>query len=123
MSARSPLVAAGALNAVIAIAAGAFGAHALRDRLDARRLEIFETAARYHLVHAVALVVCGVLAARELAAAGTAGWILQVGVAIFSGTLYVLALTDARWLGAITPLGGVTMIVGWAYLAWAAWRG
>jgi uncharacterized membrane protein YgdD (TMEM256/DUF423 family) len=120
---RSPLVAAGAINAALAIAAGAFGAHSLRTRLDARRLEIFETAARYQMYHALALVLCGILVGRGLAAAGTAGWVLQAGVVIFSGTLYALALSDVRWLGAITPIGGVAMIVGWILLAVAALRG
>ena len=120
---RSPLVAAGAINAALAIAAGAFGAHALRDRLDVRRLEIFETAARYQMYHALALVLCGVLVGRGLAAAGTAGWVLQAGVVIFSGSLYVLALTDTRWLGAITPIGGLALLVGWVLLAVAALRG
>lgn len=120
---RSPLVVAGALNAAIAIAAGAFGAHGLKDRLDARRLGIFETAARYHMYTALALVLCGLLVARGLAGASAAGWVMQGGIAIFAGTLYALALTDVRWLGAITPVGGAAMIVGWVMLAVAAGRG
>lgn len=120
---RSPLVAAGALNAAIAIAAGAFGAHALRERLDARRLEIFETAARYQMFHALALVLCGVLVMRGMTSAGTAGWIMQGGIVVFSGSLYALALSDVRVLGAITPIGGVAFMVGWLLLAWRAFRG
>ena len=120
---RSPLIAAGAVNAALAIGAGAFGAHGLKDRLDTRRLEIFETAARYHLLHAVALVLCGALALHGVARASTAGWILQGGVAVFSGTLDALALTDVKVLGAITPLGGAALIVGWLVLAWGALRG
>jgi len=117
--ARSPLVAVGALNAALAVAAGAFAAHGLRERLAARPLEIFETAARYHLIHAVAMVLCGVLVARG---ASTAGWILFAGIVIFSGSLYVLALTDVKALGAITPIGGLAFLVGWLLLAWSAWR-
>lgn len=120
MSVRSPLIALGALNAALAVAAGAFGAHALRERLAPRALEIFETAARYHLIHAVAIVLCGVIATRG---ATTAGWILLAGIAIFSGSLYALALTDTKALGAITPLGGLAFLVGWSWLAYTAWRG
>lgn len=113
------LVALGALNALISVAAGAFGAHGLEDRLDARSLEIFETAARYQMYHALAMVVCGVLATRATAA----GWTFQIGIVIFSGSLYALALTGVKGLGAITPIGGLAFLVGWALLAWSAWRG
>src|SRR6188768_3424626 len=104
MSARSPLVALGALNAALAVAAGAFAAHGLRDRLDARALEIFETGARYHMYHALAMILAGVIGARG---ANTAGWIFQAGIVVFSGSLYMLAVTDVKVLGAITPLGGL----------------
>ncbi len=120
MSIRSPLIALGALNAAIAIAAGAFGAHALRARLEPRALEVFETGARYHMYHALALVLCGVIATRG---ATTAGWILQAGIVVFSGSLYALALTGVKGLGAITPLGGLAFLVGWLWLAWSALRG
>ena len=108
---RNPLVAAGALNAALAVAAGAFAAHGLRDRLEPRALEVFETAARYQMYHALAMILAGVLVARP------AGWIFQLGIALFSGSLYVLALTDVKALGAITPFGGVAFIVGWLWLA------
>lgn len=120
MSIRSPLIALGALNAAIAIAAGAFGAHALRARLEPRALEVFETGARYHMYHALALVLCGVIATRG---ATTAGWILQAGIVVFSGSLYALALTGVKGLGAITPIGGLAFLVGWLWLAWSALRG
>lgn len=120
MAARSTLIALGALNAAIAVGAGAFGAHGLRERLEPRALEIFETAARYQMYHALAIVLCGVLATRG---ATTAGWILQAGIVVFSGSLYALALTGVKGLGAITPLGGLAFLVGWLYLAWTAWRG
>ena len=118
--ARSPLVAAGALNAALAVAAGAFAAHGLRERLEVRALEIFETAARYHMYHALAMILAGVIAARG---ASTAGWIFLAGIVIFSGSLYALALTDVKLLGAVTPLGGLAFLVGWLWLAWSAWRG
>ena len=120
--ARSPWIALGALNAAIAIAAGAFAAHGLRERLDARALEIFETGARYHMYHAFALIVAGLLTG---AARGSqiAGWLFQIGIVLFSGSLYALALTGAKGLGAVTPFGGLAFIVGWLWLAWSAWRG
>ncbi len=120
MAERSPLIGLGALNAAIAVAAGAFGAHGLRERIDARALQIFETAAQYQMYHALALVLCGAIATRG---ATTAGWILQAGIIVFSGSLYALALTGMKGLGAITPLGGVAFLVGWGWLAWTARRG
>ena len=117
---RSPIVALGAINAALAVAAGAFAAHGLRERLEPRQLEIFETAARYHMYHALAMVLAGVVTARG---ADTAGWIFQAGIVVFSGSLYALALSDIKVLGAITPLGGLALLAGWLWLAWAAWRG
>jgi uncharacterized membrane protein YgdD (TMEM256/DUF423 family) len=113
----------GALNAAIAIAAGAFAAHGLREKLDARALEVFETGARYHMYHAFALVLVGVIATTSAArGAQTAGWLFQIGIVLFSGSLYALALTGAKGLGAITPIGGLAFIAGWLWLAWSAWR-
>ena len=120
---RSTLAAAGAINAVVAIAAGAFGAHGLRERLDARRLEIFETASRYHMYAALGMILAGVIAASGVRLAGTGGWVLQAGAAIFSGSLYALALTDVRALGAITPVGGLGLMVGFALVAVGCLRG
>ncbi len=126
--ARSPLIALGALNAAIAVGAGAFAAHGLRDRLDARALEVFETGARYQMYHALAIILAGLLAtfgATSGAARGaqTAGWIFQTGIVLFSGSLYVLALTGVKGLGAVTPLGGLAFLAGWLWLGWTAWRG
>jgi uncharacterized membrane protein YgdD (TMEM256/DUF423 family) len=122
--ARSPLIALGALNAAIAVGAGAFAAHGLRNRLDTRALEIFETAARYQMYHAVAMVLAGVVAtSRAISGAQTAGWIFQAGIVLFSGSLYALALTGIKGLGAVTPLGGIAFLAGWLWLSWAAWRG
>jgi uncharacterized membrane protein YgdD (TMEM256/DUF423 family) len=120
---KSALAAAGAINAVLAIAAGAFGAHGLRDRLDARRLEIFETGARYHMYAALGMILAGVIAAGGVRLAGTGGWVLQGGIAVFSGSLYALALSDVRALGAITPIGGLALMTGFALIAIACLRG
>jgi uncharacterized membrane protein YgdD (TMEM256/DUF423 family) len=114
--ARSPLVALGAVNAALAVAAGAFAAHGLRERLAPRALEIFETGARYHLIHAVAMVLAGILLARG------PGWMFQAGIVLFSGSLYALALSDVKVLGAVTPIGGVLFLAGWLWLAISAWR-
>ena len=117
---RSPVVALGAINAALAVAAGAFAAHGLKERLEPRALEIFEVGARYHMYHALAMVLAGVLTVRG---ADTAGWIFQAGIVVFSGSLYALALTDVKVLGAITPIGGLAFLAGWVWLAWVAWRG
>ena len=114
----------GALSAFVGVAAGAFGAHGLKSRLDADMLAIFETGVRYQMYHAFALLAVAWAASRWPAgAAGAAGWCFVAGIVIFSGTLYALALGGPRWLGAITPIGGVAFLAGWLCLAWAAWRG
>lgn len=100
------------------VAAGAFGAHALRARLEPRDLEIFETAVRYQLIHALALgMVAGLAGHRTTSALSGAGWAWTFGVLVFSGSLYALVLTQTRWFGAITPLGGLALLAGWALLA------
>lgn len=122
MSPRLLLV-AGALLGFAAVAAGAFGAHALEGRLDPDALSVFETAARYHAYHALALLALGAAAARWADPLwGIAGWLFVAGVAVFSGSLYALALSGAEWLGAVTPLGGLAMLAGWIAAAAAAWR-
>lgn len=113
----------GAANAFLAVAAGAFGAHALKARLSPELLAVWETGARYHLFHALGLLAVGLwLQARPGPGLVTAGWLLQAGILLFSGSLYVLALTGVRALGAVTPVGGVAFLVGWATLVWAALR-
>lgn len=117
------LLVAGALNGALAVALGAFGAHGLRERVSAQMLTTWETAAQYHIFHALALLLVGVLARQTGAAALLVpGWILLAGLVIFSGSLYLLVLTDQRWLGAVTPLGGTALIIGWLWLAWGLWR-
>jgi uncharacterized membrane protein YgdD (TMEM256/DUF423 family) len=113
----------GAVLAGVAVAAGAFGAHGLRDRLAPEMLAVFETAVRYQMYHALALLVVAWATTRwPESAAGLAGWLFTAGIAIFSGSLYVLALSGIRWLGAITPLGGVCFLAGWGVLAWTVLR-
>ena len=111
------LLVAGAVLGFIGVASGAFGAHAVRGRISAERLENWKTAADYQLWHALAAIVAGLAAARwESGAAAAAGWCFVAGTVIFSGSLYALALTDRRQLGAVTPIGGVLLLVGWALL-------
>jgi len=108
----------------LGVAGGAFGAHGLRGRISDAMLANFETGTRYLLVHAVALLVVGVLSSRQGAPPLTAvGWCFSVGMLIFTGTLWILALTNMRWLGAVTPVGGTALIAGWVLLAVAAARG
>lgn len=111
----------GAIFATISVGAGAFGAHALEESLSEHMLEIWETAARYQMYHALGLFAAAWLSQKTGAAAATVGgWGFIVGILIFSGSLYTLALTDIRWLGAITPIGGLAMIIGWVALCVAA---
>ncbi|MES2304720.1 MAG: DUF423 domain-containing protein [Gemmatimonadota bacterium] len=111
-----------ALSAAIAVALGAFGAHALKDRLDARDLATFETAVRYQMYHAFALFAAAWVLARGGSGAGNAAWAFLAGSIIFCGSLYLLVGTGQRWLGAVTPLGGLAFILGWLLLAQAAWK-
>lgn len=115
------LLLVGTLLAATGVALGAFGAHALKTRLDDAMLAVWQTAVLYHLVHAVGIVAIA-LAARALPGSAWAGWLLVAGVLLFSGSLYVLALTGVRAFGAVTPLGGVAFIAGWLVLAGAAWK-
>lgn len=108
----------------LSVAAGAFASHALKERLTERSLASFETAARYQMYHALALFLVAVLLSRAESAPSTltvAGYAFIGGIALFSGSLYALSLTEIKWLGAITPLGGVAFLVGWGCVAIAAW--
>lgn len=108
----------GSLLGLMAVAAGAFGAHALSEPDS----ETFRTGAEYQMYHALALNLCGLLVERGYRL-GTAVWSFLLGVVLFSGSLYLLVLTGTRWLGAITPFGGVLFLVGWLVLALGAWQG
>lgn len=113
----------GALFAASAVAAGAFGAHALKSILDPAMLAVYETAARYQMYHALGLfVVAWLLRETHSPLAVKAGWLLCAGILLFSGSLYLVALAGIKWMGALTPLGGVSFISGWACIAWTAWR-
>lgn len=117
------LLGIGALSACLAVAAGAFGAHALTGLVTPDRLAVWETAVRYHMYHALGLLVVAYLASQKAARpAQIAGWLFVAGTILFSGSLYVLTLTGMRWLGAVTPLGGVLFLAGWLALAWGVWR-
>lgn len=116
---RATLFAIGAVLGGIGVVFGAFGAHALEARLTAERLATFETAVRYQMLHALAILAAALLGGER---AILAGILFLAGTALFSGSLYVLVLTGVRWLGAITPLGGVAFIAGWGVLALAGLR-
>ena len=110
----------GALAGFVGVALGAFGAHALRTRLSPDMLTVFETGVRYQMYHALAVIATGLIVARM---GGwlivTAGWLFTAGIVLFSGSLYLLAFTGITMLGAITPIGGVAFLLGWACLALA----
>jgi uncharacterized membrane protein YgdD (TMEM256/DUF423 family) len=111
-------IALGAFFALTSVAMGAFGAHALSTRLTPDRLAIYETAARYQLYHAFGLIAVGLVNARWSDIANASGWSFVVGIIVFSGSLYALALGAPRWFGAITPIGGLAFMIGWGLLAW-----
>jgi uncharacterized membrane protein YgdD (TMEM256/DUF423 family) len=113
----------GAIAAFIAVALGAFGAHSLRTKLSPEMLNIFEVGVRYQMYHALGLIaVAWAITRWPEANLNAAGWAFIVGIVIFSGSLYLLTLTDTRWLGAITPIGGIAFLIGWAILVWSVAR-
>ncbi len=113
----------GAISALIGVAAGAFGAHSLRGRLEPDMLAIFEVGVRYQLYHGLALLALGWAQTRWPGPLMmVSGWLFVIGTLLFSGSLYLLSLTGIRWLGAITPLGGLAFLGGWLCLALAVWR-
>jgi len=122
-------IALAALNLALAVMTGAFGAHALKARLSAEALGWWQTAVSYHLWHALGLLALGVLLritvtqpALPVQGINTSATLLQVGIVIFSGSLYAMALGAPRWFGAITPIGGLALIAGWLWLAWCLLR-
>jgi uncharacterized membrane protein YgdD (TMEM256/DUF423 family) len=114
----------GAVFMAIAVALGAFGAHALRDRVAAELLVVWQTAVQYHVYHALGLFVVAAVAflLPENSGVRLSGWLMTAGILLFSGSLYVLVLTGVRWLGAVTPLGGTALIAAWLLLAWSLLR-
>ena len=115
--------AAGAVLSGLGVLVGAFGAHGLRDRVTADMLAVFETGVRYHLIHGLAVLAVAWAASRwPNAWIGAAGWLFAAGIVVFSGSLYILAISGVRWWGAVTPIGGVCFLAGWAALAVGALR-
>jgi len=115
---------AGGLAALAAVALGAFGAHALKNRLSAEMLAVWHTGVEYHIYHALGLLAVGLLTQQLPGSAllKWSGWAMLAGIILFSGSLYALALSGERWLGAITPVGGVAFLVAWALLVAAVLR-
>ncbi|ALF59918.1 DUF423 domain-containing protein [Psychrobacter urativorans] len=114
-------IAIAAINLAIAVALGAFGAHGIKSMVNAQQLEWWHTATLYLFIHALGLLLVGVLIRLNIATQTTA-WLLQIGVIIFAGSLFAMTLGAPRWFGAITPIGGVLMIAGWVWLAVTAFR-
>lgn len=112
------------LSGMLAVMLGAFGAHALKNKLDAYALGVFETAVQYHFYHSFALLAVGIIALSQpqTTLLKTSGWLFFLGILVFSGSLYLLSLTGVRWLGAVTPLGGLAFIGGWACMAAVGWK-
>jgi uncharacterized membrane protein YgdD (TMEM256/DUF423 family) len=112
----------GAVFAALGVAAGAFGAHSLKGMVSADMLVVFETAVRYQMYHALALLIVGGMLTHPFERTmRVAGWCFVVGIVLFSGSLYVVALMGIRWFGAVTPIGGVAFLAGWIALAWNVW--
>jgi len=114
----------GSVSAFIGVALGAFGAHGLKTKVSPEMLTVWQTGVQYHLVHALGLVLIGILCQLmpETSMVRNAGWMILSGTVLFSGSLYVMVLSDIRALGMITPLGGVAFLVGWLLIAIAAWQ-
>ena len=114
----------GSLSAFIGVALGAFGAHGLKAKVTPEMLTVWQTGVQYHLVHALGLVLIGILCQLmpEATLLRNAGWMILAGTCLFSGSLYVMVLSDIRGLGMITPIGGIAFLIGWLMVAVAAWQ-
>jgi uncharacterized membrane protein YgdD (TMEM256/DUF423 family) len=113
----------GGLFGFLGVALGAFGAHTLKGRLSPEDLAIFETGVRYQMYHSLALLLIAVLVSKGThGARALIGWGFSVGILVFSGSLYALVLTGERWLGAVTPIGGVAFLIGWGALVWTMFK-
>ena len=113
----------GSILAGLGVAAGAFGAHALKDILDPPMLQVFETATRYVMYHAFGLcIVSWAIDRYPEQRLEKSGWLFLIGILLFSGSLYVVSLAGIRWMGAVTPIGGLAFMTGWLLLAWGVWR-
>jgi len=120
LTARTLLI-TGSVFMALAVAFGAFGAHIVQDRLTAERFDVYQTAVQYHFYHALGLLIVGTVSLwmKESVWLARSGYFLTAGILIFSGSLYLLTLTDTGWLGMITPIGGFAFILGWLFFAWA----
>lgn len=118
MNTAKLFIAIGCLNAMLAVILGAFGAHALKSRLAENMLAIYQTGVQYHFYHALGLIVAGLLIIQLVPSLWfkSAGWLMLLGILLFSGSLYLLSITGLRWPGAITPLGGTAFIIAWGLL-------
>ena len=114
----------GAIAMAVGVILGAFGAHGLKNKLTPDLLAVYQTGVEYHLYHALGLILVGVLINQfpQVSGLHTGGWLLLAGILIFSGSLYVLAISGVRWLGAITPIGGTAFIAGWLWIGWSLIR-
>lgn len=123
LTARSFLL-LGSVNAMLAVMLGAFGAHALKNRLDEHLLNVFRTGVEYHFYHALGLILIGTLAISLGISSWlkTAGWMMFAGIVLFSGSLYLLSILNLRWLGMITPIGGLLFILSWLSLCLAIFK-
>jgi len=114
------IIALGAILGFLAVLMGAFGAHALKAQIGTELLPVYQAAAQYHAIHALALIMVGILSKDYPGALMSVAAIAFLsGILLFSGSLYLLAITATRWLGAITPIGGIALLIGWGSLAWA----
>ncbi|MDH5361413.1 MAG: DUF423 domain-containing protein [Gammaproteobacteria bacterium] len=118
------LIPIGATMALLGVAFGAFGAHALKGQLDGYYLEIYKTGVLYHLIHALGIILTGIIAQHSLNAGRVvlSGYLMVGGIVIFSGSLYLLAISGQRWLGAITPIGGILFMLAWGLLALSSYK-
>jgi uncharacterized membrane protein YgdD (TMEM256/DUF423 family) len=122
-SSAQRFLALGSILAGLGVAAGAFGAHALKEILDAPMLQVFETATRYVMYHAFGLcIVSWAIDRYPEQRLEKSGWLFLIGILLFSGSLYVVSLAGIRWVGAVTPIGGLAFMTGWLLLAWGVWR-
>lgn len=113
-----------AISGLLAVVIGAFGAHGLKGRITTDLMAIFQTGVQYHFYHTLALLLVGILMLQfpQISLLKWSGWLFIAGIVVFSGSLYVMAITDIKWLGAITPIGGVAFIAGWLTMAIAVYN-
>ena len=114
----------GSINAATAVSMGAFGAHFLKTKISEDMLSVFQTAVQYHFYHSLGLMIIGVLtiSIKPEKYLGIAGWMMFIGIILFSGSLYILSTTAIRWVGIITPFGGIAFIISWVFIAIALWK-